>query len=55
MSEKTYSWKKYRESEDCKKDKERIFNNNALLDSFDRHIEESGTLSYRQLTTPFNV
>lgn len=51
----TYSWEAYLESDAYKEDKEIILNSNDVLDSFDRHMEESGCLSYRQLTTPFNV
>ena len=50
-----YSWQSYRKSANYKADKERIFNSNASLDRFDRNIEESERVSYKKLSTPFNV
>lgn len=51
----TYSWEAYLDSEAYKEDKKRILNSNDALDNFDRHLEEAGCLSFRQLTTPYTI
>lgn len=55
MSKHTYNWKDYHNSDQYKKDRTRIFKSNSSNDCFDRHIDKSGSLTYAQLTTPFNV
>ena len=55
MSKHTYNWKDYHNSDQYKKDRTRVFKSNSSNDCFDRHIDKSGSLTYAQLTTPFNV
>lgn len=54
MSDMIKLWETYSRSEDFKTIGSRISEGCGYLDMVDRYIESSGTLSHKQLTTPFS-
>jgi len=54
MSDMKKLWEAYSRSEDFKSVRSRIQEGCDYLDRFDRYVESSGTLSHKQLTTPFS-